>query len=144
MLFLLRLQHEMVYHLLCPLTYSTYIQLKRRRFETSFGRTSKLQRFPRLVAEGNRDIMIKKTTVKQVRIPYTVRTSYLLLSVLVLVLVSPALSTLSFVRSRSKVIVLPVPKRTHALEELIVHRMYEYMLGKVQVIFAPIRRTPQD
>ncbi|CAN0023315.1 unnamed protein product, partial [Scytosiphon promiscuus] len=40
-------------------------KVKRKRFETSFGRASKLQRFPRFVAEGNRDIIIKKTSVKQ-------------------------------------------------------------------------------
>lgn len=40
-------------------------QVKRKRFETSFGRAAKLQRFPRFVAEGNRDIIIKKTSVKQ-------------------------------------------------------------------------------
>lgn len=41
------------------------LQVKRKRFETSFGRASKLQRFPRFVAEGNRDIIIKKTSAKQ-------------------------------------------------------------------------------
>eukprot|EP00752_Nemacystus_decipiens_P007651 g6840.t1 len=40
-------------------------KVKRRRFETSFGRASKLHRFPRFVADGNRDIAIKKTSVKQ-------------------------------------------------------------------------------
>ena len=41
------------------------VKLKRRRFDTSFARASKLHRFPRFVAEGNRDIIIKKTSVKQ-------------------------------------------------------------------------------
>lgn len=50
----------MVAALLCM-----HVQVKRRRFETSFGRASKLQRFPRFVAEGNRDIIIKKTSAKQ-------------------------------------------------------------------------------
>ncbi|CBN79756.1 conserved unknown protein [Ectocarpus siliculosus] len=40
-------------------------KVKRSRFEMSFGRASKMQRFPRFVAEGNRDIIIKKTSVKQ-------------------------------------------------------------------------------
>lgn len=49
----------------CNVPSGVFSQVKRERFETSFGRASKQQRFLRLIVEGNRDIAIKKATLKQ-------------------------------------------------------------------------------